>query len=241
MFEFKRCPYFVWNGVKSTDFGVFVTEYPEIVRAEERVKFLTVQGRSGSLTQIEGDDIFDDVTLSVECGIKEFANIRKAASIMRGTGKLAFPYRHGEYTNARVINQISFEEFVKARPNREFKINFRCSPFWYSETLDVAVLNSVSGMTTRVNNRGDVKSYPVITVSGYGSGSLTVNGDTVELKDIEGKIVLDCAAQEAYSDVREMNTRMTGEFPVIRPGVNVITLSGDFDSARISYRTANLI
>lgn len=241
MLEFRRCPYFVWNGVKSTEFGVFITEFPDIVRAEERVTFTTVQGRSGSLTQLEGEDVHDDVTLSIECGIKDFASIRRASSILRGNGRLALPYRPHEYTNARVINQISFEEFLKARPNREFKINFRCDPFWYDESPSVIVLNSDMGKSAMIGNGGDVAVRPVITITGSGSGTLTFNGSVVELADVEDGIVLDCEAQEAYNDVRGMNDHMIGDFPVITKGVNFIRLDGDFDSARIVYRAAHLI
>ena len=38
--------YFEWNGLRSTVFGVHVTDQPGIIRASERATFTSVPGRS---------------------------------------------------------------------------------------------------------------------------------------------------------------------------------------------------
>ena len=47
--------WFEWNGVKCTDYGIYVTELPPPTIPEERVTFTDIPGRSGSLTTLEGD------------------------------------------------------------------------------------------------------------------------------------------------------------------------------------------
>ncbi len=49
----------------------------------------------------------------------------------------------------------------------------------------------------------------------------------VELENISGNIVLDSDLKEAYVDGTLMNDRMTGDFPVLKPGANVISWMGD--------------
>lgn len=53
--------WFVFKGIKSTSLGVYATTYPPITLPEERVEFVGVPGRGGSLTVIEGDCVCDDI------------------------------------------------------------------------------------------------------------------------------------------------------------------------------------
>ena len=52
----------------------------------------------------------------------------------------------------------------------------------------------------------------------------------VELENISGSIVLDCALQEAYQGSTLMNDHMTGEFPVLKPGANAISWAGSAEA-----------
>lgn len=239
-FEFKRCPYFVWNGEKSTDYGVVVTDFPDIIRAAERATFTSIPGRNGSLTQIEGEDVYDDVTISVECMIKDFADIRRAAAFLRGAGTLAFPYRPYEHTKARVINQISFEEIFKGKPGRTFKVNFRAYPFWISDLPTVYKFNTPATIH-RIFNDGDVKAEPIITCYGTGDGTLFAGGGVLGVTSLIDKIVLDTPNMEAYSDTESMNQYMIGEFPVIPKGVSIINFTGGITSVEVKFHTMHYV
>jgi len=83
---------------------------------------------------------------------------------------------------------------------------------------------SVSGTT--VTNPGSVYSEPILTVYGSGDITLMVGTTIVELEGISGSIVLDCALKEAYLGSTLMNDRMTGDFPVLKQGMNAISWSG---------------
>ena len=56
--------WFSWNGVRCTDYGIRVSEQPPITIPAERVAFTNVPGRPGSLTTLEGDDVYDDLVLT---------------------------------------------------------------------------------------------------------------------------------------------------------------------------------
>ena len=49
----------------------------------------------------------------------------------------------------------------------------------------------------------------------------------MELEDIEDSIVLNSVIQEAYQEETLLNEKMDGEFPVLQPGNNLISWSGD--------------
>ena len=52
--------YFLWNGVDCRTYGIHVTEQPPITIPAERSTQTNVPGRPGSLTQMEGEDVYDE-------------------------------------------------------------------------------------------------------------------------------------------------------------------------------------
>ena len=54
--------YFLWNGVDCRTYGIHVTEQPPITIPAERSTQTNVPGRPGSLTQLEGEDVYDDLS-----------------------------------------------------------------------------------------------------------------------------------------------------------------------------------
>lgn len=136
---------------------------------------------------------------------------------------MTFTNRTGGYYKARIANHIPFEKVLRGNPHCTFAVNFRCFPFWYQEdTADITV--NASG--TIVTNPGSVYAEPILTVYGSGNITLMVGTTIVELEDISGNIVLDCALKEAYLGNALMNDRMTGDFPVLKPGANAVSWSG---------------
>ena len=67
--------YFIWNGVDCRTKGIHVSELPPITIPLERSKQTNVPGRPGSLTQLEGDDVYDDMILTATCFIADPAQI----------------------------------------------------------------------------------------------------------------------------------------------------------------------
>lgn len=234
MLTYKRCPYFVWNGVKSTDFGVFVAKFPDIVIPAERVSFVTIPGRSGSLTKTEGDCVYDDVILPIECGVRQVSDIRRASAYLRGAGTLALPCRPGEHANGRIVNQISFEQLVRGKENMNFTVNFRLNPFWVKDLEEVRVFNK-RGEVHYLINEGDVPSKPILELTGTGTGTVTINGSVIEMKDMLGSATIDSTIEEAYSDKETLNSFMTGDFPVLKPGSNTLLFDGSITSVKVRY------
>ena len=100
--------WFEWNGKKCTDFGIHVSEHPSITFPAERTTFTNIPGRSGSLTVLEGDDVYDDMVLTANCLIDDPSRIPEIAAWLRGSGTVTFANRQGGFYHARVVNQIPF-------------------------------------------------------------------------------------------------------------------------------------
>ena len=225
--------YFIWNGVDCRTKGIHVSELPPITIPLERSKQTNVPGRPGSLTQLEGDDIYDDMILTATCFIADPAQIPAIAAWLKGKGTVTFANRTGGHYNARIANQIPFEKVLRGNPHCSFAVNFRCYPFWYQENVsDVTITTSSDTIT----NPGSVYSEPLITVYGSGNITLMIGTTIVELTNVSSSIVLDCALKEAYKGTALMNDHMSGDFPVLKPGLNGISWSGNVTSIVISPR-----
>ena len=118
--------WFEWNGVRCTEYGIHVLEQPALTVPSERATFTDVPGRSGSLTTLEGEDVYDDMVLTASCLIADPNRIPEIAAWLRGSGKVSFANRQGGFYHARVVNQIPFEKILRGNPHRSFAINFRC-------------------------------------------------------------------------------------------------------------------
>ena len=215
--------WFEWNEVRCTEYGIHVLEQPVLTLPNERATFVAVPGRSGSLTVLEGDDVYDDLVLTAQCMVENLERYEEIAAYLRGGGRVTFANRPEGYYEARIVNQIPFEKILRGNPHRAFAVNFRCKPFWYA---DSAPMITVTRSGTFVTNPGNVYAEPVITV--YGSGSITfmVGMTIVELEGIPGSITLDSQLQEAYSGVTGLNSAMSGDFPILQPGANAISWTG---------------
>lgn len=222
--------YFIWNGTDCRDYGIHVTEQPPITIPAERSTQTNVPGRPGSLTHLEGEDVYDDLLLTAICFISDPAQIPAIAAWLKGSGTVTFANRTGGYYKARIANQIPFEKVLRGNPHCAFSVNFRCFPFWYQEDAASITVNT-SG--TIVTNPGSVYAEPILTVYGSGDITLMVGTTIVELEDISGSILLDCALKEAYLGNALMNDHMTGEFPVLKPGANAVSWSGTVTKVEI--------
>lgn len=215
--------WFEWNGVRCTAHGVHVLEQPPLTTPSERVTFTDVPGRNGSLTTLQGDDVYDDLLLTAQCIISDPFKISNLCAWLKGSGTVTFANRQGGFYDARIVNQISFEKILRGNPHRSFAVNFRCKPFWHANPVPPITLTT---SPSTITNPGNVPSEPVITVYGSGEITLMVGLTIVELEGFSGSITLDGPLMEAYSGTASLNGSMSGDFPILTPGMNVVSWSG---------------
>lgn len=221
--------WFLWKGQKCTELGIHVSEQPPITIPSERATFTNVPGRSGSLTTLEGDDVYDDLLLTATCFISDPSRIPEIVAWLRGSGTVTFANRQGGFYHARIVNQISFEKILRGNPHRSFAVNFRCKPFWYADAVQPITLTT-SG--TFITNPSSVFSEPVITV--YGSGEVTLMvGMTITELEVSGSITLNTPLMETYVGATSMNNAMSGDFPTLLPGQNAVSWMGSVTKVEI--------
>lgn len=234
----------IWNGVRSTDMGVFVSEPPPITIPEERAEFSTVRGRSGSVVRLEGEQIYNDMILSARCFVKDASVIPAAAAWLQGSGEVEFCNRPGGRYRARIVNQMELTRVLAGNPHHSFAVNFRCQPGWLHNDSNALAPITVSG--TAIHNPGTLASLPRIAIAGSGTFSLTIGMQTAWLKDIDGGIILDSLLGDALTldGAALLNGRWGGPILTIPPGDSFVSWlcedSGSVDSVTILPRWMSL-
>lgn len=230
--------YFKWNGRSCADYGIFVINEPTIIKPQEKVTFIDVPKRNGALTISE--NAFNDIMLDVNCGIKDIDKVEEISAYLNGGGQLEFPtmWKDMHFTG-RVINSINFDKVMRGRTNRTFTVSFRLNPFLYDNSkTSVRLVNP----TTSLMNKGSVDAIPVIRVSGSGDINLMVNGEIINLIGISGVIVIDSVMSEAYDGNRNLiNSKMSGEFPMLQTGMNGISWTGNVSSVTVEFDTMYMV
>ena len=222
--------WFQWNGKRCTEYGIHVSEQPPLTLPAERVTFTDVPGRSGSLTTTEGEYVYEDMVLTAQCFIQSGARVPEIAAWLRGNGTVIFANRPEGYYEARIINQIPFEKILRGNPHLAFAVNFQCKPFWYQKNISPITLTQSGSF---VENPSSVFAEPIITVYGTGAITLMVGMIITELEGISGSITLNSQLQEAYSGTTSMNGAISGEFPVLLPGQNAVSWTGNVTSLNV--------
>ena len=220
-------PYFLWKGQSSEDYGIVVSEYPDIIRPKERVKQITIPGRSGVLLLPEGElPVYEPVLRNVDCWIRPGADIDRICAWLQGSGSVVFGNEPERSYDARIINQISFSKILRSRQYRSFKIPFQCQPFkrMYPPAEEITI--TASG--TKVTNPGTSPAWPKITVYGSGTITLTTYSNAVVLNSVSNGIVLDWEAQECMSldGGTLLNHKVDGDPQYLPPGDSTITWTG---------------
>lgn len=225
--------WFDFAGVRSTTHGVIVQEFPPVTLPEERVKFEPVPGRSGNLTLLEGDAVYDDIVLSVNCFVRDLSKLDQISAWLRGRGALVLGNMSNRYYDARCVNQIELAKVLRGRQHRSFAAVFRCKPFRYVHPAPAVITKTASGQT--ITNPGTVDAEPYIVITGSGDVTLTIGTKTVQIAGLASKVSIDVAAGLAYNGEINLTGSLTGDWPMtIPPGNSTVSWTGSVTKVEIT-------
>lgn len=215
--------YFIWNDQDSRDMHVRVPNRIPIIRPEERTERVTIPGRSGELTLTEGQNIFNGYILPIDISIDGAENIRAAEMWLTGGGYLVTDNQPGLMQRARVYSTMQLEKHSRNLQRWKGPIQFYCDPIKYDRTeQDISVTTS----GTTVTNPGDMRSFPLIEITGSGAVSVRAGGNTLTIPECESGWVIDCENQWILSGNTPLDGKCSGAFPVLDPGANTVIFSG---------------
>lgn len=152
----------------------------------------------------------------------------KAWLINTGESDLIFSFQPDKKYIAQVVNMIDFKQVLKY--TSRFPIIFNCKPFKYAVKEKII---TVTKNNSTIYNEGTFKSEPVIKVYGNGNIKFKINDDEVTIKKVDEYITIDSVLKDAYKDDALKNGDMTGEFPILKVGENVVSFSGNVSKVEV--------
>ena len=104
--------YFIWNGMDCRNMGVTLAGPVPIIRPEERVKHVEIPGRSGDLTQVEGENVYNSYIQTATIQVRGGYHVRDVYRWLRGSGYVTFSGEPDRKQPARIIGAITLEKFL---------------------------------------------------------------------------------------------------------------------------------
>ena len=219
--------YFIWNGIDSRAMGVITRRHAPLIRPEERVEHVQIPGRSGDLTETEGENIYNSYIQTISFSVTDGSRVRDVFRWLRGSGTVTFSSDPDKEQDARVIGAVTLERVSRNLDRWAGQAQFYCQPL-KKRVYDIAETLTASGT---VRNNGDVDAYPLIVCTraqNATSMTVTVNGNTFTITNVDGNRRIDCAAREVSDTAQTAlyTIYSSGLFPVLHPGSNTIAGSG---------------
>ena len=220
--------YFIWKNKDCRSMGVWLQGPVSIVRPEERVSHIEIPGRSGDLTLLEGENIFNSYIQTATILVKGGFRVREVYDWLRGSGYVTFSGEPDRRQKARIIGAVTLNKHAYNLDWWTGEVQFYCQPL--KELLQEKT-TEITASGAAIRNSGDVTEYPKITMTASGtSASITIGGNTTLITGITSgvKYVLDSEIMEMITETGGtiVTNKTSGQFPQIPQGNQAVTGSG---------------
>ena len=151
--------WFIWKGKNSREMGLWVSHLPPEARAAERVKNIKVPGRSGSLTLLEGDNVYESQLLECTVTARRGISYGQVLDWLSGSGDLILSSSPNRARTARISGEVLFDAVSNDLCQAE--IPFFCEPL-KKQFPQEADIQDPGGAPYVIFNPGTVPSKPLV-------------------------------------------------------------------------------
>ena len=229
-----------FGGVCSNRFGVYLTDIRIADSPKRDISFLSIPGRNGDL--IIDNNRWNNVDITYSFAITKgfsggFDAFKAALLSQNGYQELSDSIYPEVFRLAIVKAAINPKPLSRNRAGT-FDVTFHCKPQRYLKSGRTTI--HITKPTTLYG--GGFAAKPLVTVYGSGPGTLTIGKTTVEIKDMDDRLTLDCDLQTAYrylgdSAPENMNGNIYApSFPELGKGENPISWTGGISNIDIIPR-----
>ena len=229
--------FFIWKNRDCRSMGIWLQGPVPIVRPEERINHVQIPGRSGDLTELEGEDVYNSYIQTATILVKGGYRTREIFDWLKGSGYVTFSGEPDLRQPARVIGAVTLSKHSYNLDWWVGEVQFYCQPL-KEKLQEEKVTVTTSG--TAVINAGDVIAKPLLKITASAATmTITAGGKTLTLTDYQsGDVCLvDCETMMVTNaaGTADWTKWSSGEFPVLLQGSNAITGSG-WSSVEITKR-----
>lgn len=213
--------------------GVHVIKYPPIIRPAERLKYVTIPGRAGDLTQSEGENIFDAYTRAMEVSNARGFSLDAVRKWLRGRGTMIIGNEPQYAYQVDLGAQCQYDKIIRGIWGGPLQM--RTQPYKLAATPESPITVTESPAT--ITNPGDVRAKPRVVINGSGNITLTMGGKTLMITGAQSGWVYD-AALEWVTDANgaPMFNVSSGTYPDLPVGQSAVLFTGNITSLEITPR-----
>lgn len=213
-------------------FGISLKARPLIPIAEMEYEEVDVPGRNGSLTRKLG---YKSKPFKLEFNFIELngakIKFREIVSWLNNKNRISFSDDIEMY---RVIQTVNFEDAENDLGDFVgFVLELGTEPFWYQDA-GVSHIES-SG---KIINPSAEEAPCIIRGKAKGNGNceIIINQKRMVFKGTKGELVIDGILGHAIDDEGPADNKMEGKYPVLFPGENEVTVSGNISDVSVEKR-----
>ena len=222
----------IWKGIEFRKKGIIVEKIPKITKAKKKIDIYEIEGRNGFVSIDTGT--YESFVETIECHFNEQkVDINTIKEFLDGYGTLSFDGKT-EYT-AIIQNAIDFEKILNFR---SFVVQFLVNPI--SEDIIETEYTVLSDNAVLSIENATAEMCPIVELTGSGNVEITINNKTFNLKNLDGKYILDSKYKVITHNGINASNQMQYDFPILKPGENTITYIGNITNFKIKYRKAYL-
>ena len=217
--------YLILNGKISRYIqGLLIQTLPPITKPAMRCQSDEINGRDGDIITELGFDAYDR---DVEIGLHGNFDIDEVIGYFNSEGTAVFSNEPNKVYQYKIIKEIDFEKLIRFKTA---KITFHVQPFKHSLIEKPLTFEINDETSLEIQNYGNYKSKPVMTIFGLGTVALSLNGSQIFLIQFgsDESITIDVENMEAFSGNALKNRSVSGNYDdfTFDQGINVVSWSG---------------
>lgn len=217
--------YFVFGNINTQDYQMFIANKNQFEGGGKVVEVIKIPGRNGTLSIEDGSFENVPISYSMYCKYDMLKNVRAFRNALAATSgycKLSDTYEPDIYMRARYVEKFKVD--TSDHKGAALTVSFDCDPrrFIMDGDKKRELTSSIS-----IKNPTRFDAFPLLRV--YGTGTVTIGGIAIRINTANEYTDIDCEIQEAYKGLVNCNNNITltaGKFPILKPGINNISLSG---------------
>lgn len=132
----------------------------------------------------------------------------------------------------RVITKLNVQDATNdIKEYVDFIVKLETEPFWYEDAGQVTVSDSAT-----ITNPTAIKVDAKMRINGTGTCRVLLNDNQMVFTDVQGFV--DIEKKNAFRNGIGQNNSMSGQFPVLLPDKNTLSISGQTTSVVLDLRWA---
>ena len=226
--------YIIWKNKNSNDIsGLIISELSPISKPKMRTNVTEIDGLDGDIVDYLG---YKSYNKSVLIGLTKNYDIDEIIAYFNGSGKLVLSNEPDKYYNAQIIDSIDYNRLINFK---KAIVKFYVQPYKFLLNESSYILEIATETSLSVLNKGLEKSKPIITLYGTGEIEILINGNSIFSVNMgtDEYITIDSEKEEAYKDAVLKNRQMSGTFPELNPGINVISWVGNLTKIEVAPKS----